>query len=212
MKRMMFFVVLIAALAFAASCGSGEHKLKVTWDDETEEDSSPAADSDGSEEAGGGDSTADDGVETSGGGEGEEYVSDDTDGGIQYLEMDGGQAKDRHFIGTFQFEEYGYYGSAYPDVCEYGFPMVVRLYSHDDVIDFENSTGDLVWIARLFEDETFDFQVGFLNKFGQPSIRLVCTCYIDEGYWDYYTDEIMCGCDPAGDDENCSLFYEKLET
>lgn len=205
MKALTTILAVVLSLALLAACGSGDYKLKVAWEDETESSSDS-----GSSNTDSGDGETENGSSK----DGEATTAedgDDTEGGIEYLEQDNSNKGKRHFMGTYQFQENIYYNGSYNAECEYGFPLVVRAYSHDNVIDFENASGKLVWIADLYEDETFDFEVGFLNKFGNPSIELICTCFIDEAYWDYYNDEIQCGCEPSNDDGICAVFYEKME-
>ena len=228
MKALTRILTVVLSLVLLASCGSGEYKLKLAVEDETGKSSESG--NQGNSNAGSGSSAeenesenndaTENETENSGGTkEGQEnsggattaQESNDTEGGIEYLEQNSSNIDDRLFMGTYQFQSYVYYSSSYPSACEYGFPLIVRAYSHDGVIDFENASGKLVWIAELYPDETFDFEVGFLNKFGNPSIELICTCYIDEAYYDYYSDEIQCGCEPTNDDENCAAFYEKVE-
>ena len=65
-------------------------------------------------------------------------------------------------------------------------------------------------MAEVYPDETFDFDVRFQNSVGQPTIRVTCTCSIEEGYGDYYPDEIQCGCESSEDDGLCLQYWEKL--
>ena len=192
MKILNTVFVVIISLFLLISCGSGDYKLKVEWEDGSDSDSEAIIEGEDEESNG-------------------NEESEDTDGGIEYLEADDDYKKDRYFMGTYQFLDNIYYNSTYPEVCAYGLPLTVRLYSHDDVIDFENSSGDLVWIADIYEDETFDYEIGFLNRFGNPSIELICTCFIEDSYYYYRNEQIKCGCEPSNDDINCAVFYEKIE-
>jgi len=145
--------------------------------------------------------------------EGSNEGDSDTGGGITVIEPAGyDDQAERFFMGTYSLgTNSGNYYSDYSQRCDadYNFPMVIRGYSHldDNFVDFETNAGSLAWVAKTFEDETFDFSVRFLDTFGQPSIQLDCTCEIDEGYGDYYNDEVQCSC---GGDDSCSLYYTKM--
>ena len=118
---------------------------------------------------------------------------------------------DRYFMGTYNLTSGGYplsctssYGNGYD------FPSTLRLYSYDYSIDFENSYGDLVWIADVYPDDTFDFRVQLLDSFGRPSNTIACTCDISVPYYDG-KERVSCTCDPSyAGDETCSLTYDSL--
>lgn len=200
MKTIGAMLLVLTTLVFFCACG-GEYKLKVEGLDEEDEGTEEQSQADGEDT----DGTADDGeMAEGGGGQG----SDDTTGGLEYLERDNRRETSRYFMGTYTFLQNSYYNGF--EICKHGFPLNVRLYSHDDVIDFESSTGDLFSIANLYEDDTFDFEVVFLDRFGDPSIDVACTCVIQDAYYDYRKERIGCGCEPSNDNENCSVIYEKL--
>jgi len=128
-----------------------------------------------------------------------EEESNDTEGGIASVENTAGA--ERFFMGTYEASYFS---------CDYALPSVVRLYSHDNAIDFEDSTGKIVWVAEVYSDETFDLDIQFLNKFGHPSVTLSCTCEIIE--YQYTSDEMSCTCDPSDPAAYCSnLYYDKME-
>lgn len=206
--------VLILSLALISACG-GEYKLKVegmdgeTTSGEESGSNSSTDECDGTSETSYADSCDDDDTAGSGGsGAAQSGDDDSTDGGVEYLEPAGGGGGNRFFMGTYSYQQYGYYPGLWYD-CDYGLPLTVRAYSHNDSIDFETTSGQLAWIATIFEDETFDFDVGFKNKFGNPSLQLACTCYLEES--EYYSDEIKCACDPSNDDDACHVVYEEME-
>lgn len=215
MRTYKSLLVFLISIAFISACGGGEYKLKVEWDDDSEDEevltSQEETSEPSSQEEGWGSENENDGED----GSAETTCFEDcdsTEGGIEHLEVGNGYKKNRYFMGTYQFVDYIYwYGGSYNGECKYGFPLNVRLYSHDNVIDFERSSGKLVWIADIYEDETFDFVVGFLNRFGNPSMELFCTCFIDDDYWYYSDDMIKCGCEPSNGDDNCEVYYEKLD-
>lgn len=213
MKTRKYLWVLILSLALISACG-GEYKLKVegmdgeTTSGEESGSSSSTDECDGTSETSYADSCDDDDTAGSGGsGTAQSGDDDSTDGGVEYLEPAGGGGN-RFFMGTYSYQQYGYYPGLWYD-CDYGLPLTVRAYSHNDSIDFETTSGQLAWVATIFEDETFDFDVGFKNKFGNPSLQLACTCYLEE--YEYYSDEIKCACDPSNDDDACHVVYEEME-
>lgn len=118
-----------------------------------------------------------------------EYL--DGDEGLQILDND--VPTERYFMGTF------YKASGYGQCAE--FPSVTRLYSYDDFIYIENNQQDLLAVAELFQDDTFDFSFIVLNEFGEK-LKNTCTCYYKEYEW--YGDEWDCTCDG---DNNCDLRY-----
>lgn len=202
MKMIGAMLLVLTTLVFFCACG-GEYKLKVEGLDEEDEGTEEQSQADGEDT----DSTADDGeMAEGGGGQG----SDDTTGGLEYLERDNRRETSRYFMGTYELLEYNYYSGN--GICEQGFPATTRLYSHNDVIDLETSRGELFAIADLFEDDTFDFDVAFLDRFGEPSIDISCTCHFNDGYYQYTNERFLCTCDPSNDKDSCGLIYEKLET
>lgn len=203
MKILTTLLAVLISIWLLSACGSGDYKLKVEGLGDSETESGDTTDADDPNDEGDDDTgTADhrsDGSELN-----------DTTGGVEWWEED---KKDvpRFFMGTYMFLENSYYNSSYDHICTYGFPLNVRLFSREDSIDLESSTGKLLAIADLYDDETFDFEVGFLNKFGNPSLTLVCTCVVEEGYYSYSKEKIKCGCEPSNDDDNCAVIYEKLD-
>lgn len=109
---------------------------------------------------------------------------------------------DRYFMGTYKKDAYWSYCNDSVYV-----PAVIRAYSHQDIIDFEDNYGDLVWIATIYQDETFDFVTTYANDFGQPR-PLACTCDIGAGYYDYYNDQIECTCSFGSG--QCKMYYDKM--
>ena len=55
-----------------------------------------------------------------------------------------------------------------------------------------------------------DFEVRFQNSVGQPTIEVTCTCEIEEGYNEYFPDEVQCGCESTESDGLCLQYWEKL--
>ncbi len=205
MKTIGAMLLVLTTFAFFSACG-GEYKLKVEGLDDLKEDVKEATQTNGEDTSG----TTDDGEtgETAGGEDGQ--GSDDTTGGLEYLEPDQKLETPRYFMGTYELLEYNYYSGN--GICEQGFPVTIRLYSHDEVIDFETSRGELFTTADLFEDNTFDFDVAFLDRFGKPSVDVICTCHFNDGYYQYTNERFLCTCDPSNSKDSCGLIYEKLET
>lgn len=144
---------------------------------------------------------------------GETDDSDDSDVEIIPIPADGyEESDDRTFIGTYSKLSHvsDYYDNhANYQKCEYDFPTNLRGYTHnqEDFIDFETNNGVLVWIARLFQDDTFDFTVAFQDSIGTREY-VDCSCYIEPEYFDYYNDQIRCSCESESDD--CVIYYEKM--
>lgn len=208
MKTLKTALAVFLSVLFFSACGGipSDYSLDVDWPDDDEETTDGSGGTSSDEE---GDDDSQSGRRRSGD---TEYADgNDTSGGIEWWNLEEQRPGPRTFMGTYMFLESVYYNGSYDNVCDYGFPLHLRLFSHGDTIDLESSTGRLFGIADLYGDETFDFEVGFLDKFGNPSLTLVCTCYIDEGYGYYNKDKIKCGCEPSNDDDNCAAFYEKLE-
>lgn len=137
----------------------------------------------------------------------------DTSGGVQNI--DGyDRASSALFLGTWSQKayDYDYAYSGQNRKCEYSFPAIVRGYSHDGLIDFEDSGGDLQWIAQTFPDETFDFEAHFQDRLGRETVTVDCTCLIVPAYYDYYPEEINCTCQGSDVDPQCLLYYEKMAT
>lgn len=199
MKTLGAMLMVLTTLVFFSACG-GEYKLKVEGLDDQEETVQGESQTNGE----GTDSTADDGETAEGGGS---QSSDDTTGGLQFLEPADPQETPRYFMGTYDLEDGYYY---YETRCEQGFPGTIRLYSHDEVIDFETARGELFAIADLFEDKTFDFDVAFLDRFGKPSIDIVCVCYFNDAYYTYSQERFLCTCEPSNEKDSCGLIYEKM--
>lgn len=137
----------------------------------------------------------------------------DSTGGIGALPVSK-KGSDRYFMGTYELSS----NYIYDDCTEsywgngYEFPGVIRAYSYGNKLDFEDNSGNLVWNADVFPDDTFDFSVQFLDSFGRPSNTVACTCYIEEPYsYSYDTDTIKCTCDPSyEEDDVCSLTYDMM--
>ncbi|MBU0505356.1 hypothetical protein KJ708_05115, partial [bacterium] len=127
----------------------------------------------------------------------------DTAGGINFLEPKNKNIV-RYFIGTWEINEKR---STCTDKsgADLDLPIILRAYSYDDYLDFETSMSELVWSGIIYPDETFDFEIDFLDKYGKPSIDLVCTCAMYEYYWN---DTLECTCDPSHREHSCSLQYE----
>lgn len=139
--------------------------------------------------------------------------SHDTSGGVQ--EFDGyDRDSSALFLGTWTriASDYDYAWSGQNRKCEYSFPAIIRGYSHDNVIDFENSGGDLQWIAQIYPDETFDFGAHFQDRLGRETVTVDCTCLIVEPYYNYYPEEINCTCEGSDVEPQCLLYYEKMAT
>ena len=111
----------------------------------------------------------------------------------------------RTFMGTYNINLYNSWCTSSLDV-----PYTVRAYSHnfEDAIDFEDSSGALVWVADTFPDESFDFIIQYVNSFNQPKLGMYCTCIIQKGYGGYYGDEIQCTC--SGNGESCELDWTQI--
>lgn len=143
----------------------------------------------------------------------DDYVdTGDSTGGVEILPT-GRKGSSRFFMGTYEINEYDY------DDCGdsywgngYDLPGVIRAYSHGDKIDFEDNFGNLRWIATVYPDDTFDYNMQFLDSFGNPSNIVACTCYIEEPYsYSYDSDTMKCTCDPmAAEDKTCSITYDMM--
>lgn len=138
------------------------------------------------------------------------YESSDTSGGVQVVD-DYSPASDRYFMGTYiklSSSNFYYDGNKYKK-CDYDFPKNIRAYSHDNAIDFENSLAGLLWVAEIFDDNTFDFEVIFKDEFGFPSLSTVCVCYLEPPYYSYQDEQIRCSCE-VGDVDECFVSWEKI--
>lgn len=124
----------------------------------------------------------------------------DSEGTTHTFDSDTADAGDRYFIGTFT-EQYAYQNCA-------DFPKVIRLYSHNNLVDLEDNSQNRIGTGVQFPDDTFDFTVTYLDSLGNPDIDLSCTCSITVEQ--YYADELDCDCD-SDKMNDCSLFYEKVE-
>ncbi len=146
-------------------------------------------------------------------------VDGDTSGGIMIPEATDGDLESRVSLGTWRLNSYS--------TCQQDFiysadrhdappiPDNVRIYSNiytDEyqTLDFQNTTGDLVTIATVYPDDTFDFMMRFLDQFGAPSETLNCTCEIIEAYYEYTPDQIDCLCNPSQTANDCTVKYDKL--
>lgn len=123
----------------------------------------------------------------------DENNSYDGETGLQIL--DNNTPADRYFMGTF------YKAAGYGQCAE--FPSVTRLYSYGDTIFIENNEQDLLAVASIFEDDTFDFSYLVMDEFGDK-VKSTCTCYYKENEW--YGDEWNCTCE--NDDGVCDLNYD----
>jgi hypothetical protein len=150
-------------------------------------------------------------IDTSGG----IATSDTYDDGSDVPEFDD-DAPARHFVGTFQLsnssscaEDYYYsaYGASAPEI-----PSTVRVWSnvYAGTLDFELSGGKLGWFGELYQDNTIDFTINYLNVFGQPSEQIDCTCDYKEKYYNYNTDQIDCLCEPSMINGDCTIRYNKI--
>lgn len=131
----------------------------------------------------------------------------DPDGGIEPLQKTQ-KSSNRYFMGTYTKNSYettcddSWYGGYYV-------PTNVRVYSNNaEVLDFEDNEQELLWQALVYPDDTFDFSVQYLDSFGDPSIKLTCTCEIQE--FSYYSDEMDCACEATNGD-SCDIVYNKKE-
>ena len=116
-------------------------------------------------------------------------------------------------MGTYQLSSAYSYDSCTSDYGNnYDFPGTIRTYTNGNKIDFEDSLANLLWVAEIYPDDTFDFVVQFLDSFGRASNLLACTCYLqDNGTYYASSETLKCSCDPSSpDDDICSLTYDKL--
>lgn len=127
----------------------------------------------------------------------EDYSSDETEEGS--IILDTNIPEDRVFLGTF--EKYFVYKS-----CGM-FPEITRLYSHDNNIYIENNRQELLAVAVIFQDLTFDFDIEVASIYGTPYETLACTCNYDSSEW--YGDEWDCSCE--GDETSCNLSYNEYD-
>jgi len=206
MKTTMITLALLALGLFALpSCGG----VEVGLDDETTELIECLQTDSCGEESGAADTTDDEGHGSPGEqGEGTNDDDEETGGGVVIEEYE--RAEGAYFLGTFSSMEFhtDYYDVA--DRCEYNFPLIVRGYLHGDTMDFETQAEDLAFSALIYPDETFDFSVGFQNSLGQPTVEVTCTCTLEEGYNDYFPDEIHCGCESNESDDLCLMYWREL--
>ena len=198
-------IITLAALFGFTGCGISVDGLgSVISDAECVIDQSKCADSTDTTDSEGTDSaetgtTASDGTNSS---------DPETGGGIMsetYDRVDGA-----FFMGTYQSMDFhtDYYDVA--GQCSYNFPGIIRGYSHEDIIDFEKQSGELAFAARIYPDETFDFEARFQNSVGQPTVQVTCTCEINLGYEDYFPNEIHCGCTSTEDDSICLRYWSEM--
>lgn len=137
--------------------------------------------------------------------------TDDTTGGLEALNGADGVSIERFFMGTYSWVSTSYFNGEYQARCSQGFPNVVRLYSHSDtVIDWETSGGDLVSVSEIYEDSTLDNSFVFLDGFGRASVSVLCTCELEDAYFEYWDDRIVCDCNPSNSSTNCGIAYEKM--
>jgi len=139
----------------------------------------------------------------------------DTAGGIQIIDESSDDYYEfvgpRAFLGSFsklQKSAYYYDNNSYVP-CKYPFPTNVRVYSHDDVLDFESTSQKLLFIADTASDETFSFDAVFLNSLGQPSLETNCLCYLEDPYFDYENEQIKCVCEVEERDD-CKISWERI--
>lgn len=169
-------------------------------DDDDEDDQDKAEDEDGNDIAGPTDDDDDSDSDTSGG----VQIVDESD---DYYEFIG----PRVFLGSFsklQKSAYYYDNNSYIP-CKYSFPTNMRVYSHEDVLDFENTSQELLFIAETAIDESFSFDAVFLNSLGQPTLETSCLCYLEEPYYDYENEQIECVCEVEQRDD-CKISWERI--
>ena len=217
MKTIAVIIVsIITSLLVVAGCG-----MKVGADQETIDAAQciadPAKCKDGSSSTDtGSDSTDSAAADDSGGsdsadGSGSAVDPHDTSGGVlEPEEYD--RDSSASFLGTWsqKASDYDYAWSGQNQKCAYPFPSIIRAYSHEDVIDFENNTGSLQWIARIYPDETFDFGAHFQDRLGRETVTVDCTCVIVDAYYSYSSDEINCTCEWSDGALQCLLYYQKM--
>lgn len=224
MKTIKQLSIAVLTLLFIQFSACGEIKVKADIDDDDldtisnifdDADDSESSDPDDTDNT---DDTDEVGTEVEENSDDEEIITDeeedtqatDIESNDNSTDDKGGQINNsqkgtnRTFIGTYSLD--AYYSS-----CDnrYVLPANIRGFSHGDLIDFEDSSGYLVWIARLFVDDTFDFSALYLDKFGNPTITLACTCEIKDGYYSYYNDEINCNCEGTDSYNTCKIYYDK---
>ncbi len=137
----------------------------------------------------------------------------DSTGGVSTMPVTQ-KGSNRYFMGTYSLSNsysYPYYSCGDSWGNGYDFPGVLRAYSYGSKIDFEDNFGNLVWVANVYPDDTFDFMVQFLDGFGRPSNTVACSCVLEVPYSWSTEEQISCACDPTYEyDEVCSLTYETL--
>jgi len=89
--------------------------------------------------------------------------------------------------------------------CEQ-FPEVTRLSTENKQIIITTTTGSTLSVGEIFEDNTFDFNVGFPDKFGYSGDTTYCICDYDPEF--YYGEQWVCGCDDGT--TACTLTYLEL--
>lgn len=150
---------------------------------------------------------------TSSGGSSTSGDDSDSTGGVDYLPGTN-KGSNRYFMGTYSISSsysYPYYSCGDSWGNGYEFPGVIRAYSYGSKIDFEDNFGNLVWVANVYPDDTFDFMVQFLDGFGRLSNTVACSCVLEAPYYWDTTEQMSCTCDPTYEyDEVCSLTYESL--
>lgn len=208
----------LACLLVVAGCGGVEIGVDEETIDAVEcianpskcDDSSDSADT-GSDNSGSTATDDNDGSDSGAGSSASATDSHDTSGGVQAFD---GYDRDSSalFLGTWTRKayDYDYAYSGQNRKCEYSFPAIVRGYSHDNLIDFENSGGDLQWVAQIYPDETFDFEAHFQDRLGRETVTVDCTCLIVPAYYSYYPEEINCTCQGNDVEPQCLLYYEKM--
>lgn len=158
------------------------------------------------------DTESDSEIDTSGGIETHETYSDTGDDVPEFND----DSDSRFFVGTFQLknssscdDDYIYMGTgaSAPEI-----PTTVRVWSnvYANTLDFELSNGKLGWFGEMYQDQTIDFTIQYLNAFGQQSEFIDCTCEYTEGYYNYTSDMIDCLCQPSMSDGVCNINYQKI--
>lgn len=215
----LFVTSLIACGGLEVGLDEGtQDTLECISSDTCNEDDEDDEDGDTAESDDDDDDTNDDEETTVSNFSGTNETDSDSNGGIKVQTPSGyNSTSETQLLGTYQFDDF-YTGYVDSDGntrsrCDYNFPATIRGFSHVDdyFIDFETSGGDLVWVAELFEDDTFDFNIQFVDEFGHESIDLNCTCYIeDANQQDYYYDEgINCTCSSTKDG-TCMALFKKI--
>ncbi len=133
---------------------------------------------------------------------------DDPSGGLDYWSSYY-KGSSRSFFGSYELNEY------YSTCDDYGYddpdlelPTYLDVYSYDDMMDFETSSGQLIWNAVIYSDDTFEFETNYLDWYGHPSVIFPCECEI---YNIEHSDEsIECVCEPSNTYSTCYFYYELI--